>query len=261
MSRDSAVFVVIPAHDEEDRIARTIGCVPGWVRGIVVVDDASSDRTSERAAATQDPRLVLVRHERNSGVGRAIATGYQRALALGAEQLVVMAGDAQMDPADLPALLGPLVSGDADYVKGNRFLHPERKRMPRLRRWGSRTLGLVTRGVSGLDIDDSQCGYTALDARAARLLDLDGMWPRYGYPNDLLIQLGRRGLVVSEVPVRPVYQGEKSGLRAWHMLGILFVVARRALLERRRAGRRGPLARAGLDAGDGASPEASGAAR
>jgi hypothetical protein len=138
-----------------------------------------------------------------------------------------MAGDGQMDPADLPTLLEPLASGKADYVKGNRFRHPERRRMPRLRRWAGKALAAATRSATGLTIDDSQCGYTAMSARAARSVPLDELWPRYGYPNDLLGMLAAEGLRVAEVPVRPVYAGEASGVRPWHAFVVLYVIARR----------------------------------
>ncbi|HSC88623.1 MAG TPA: glycosyltransferase family 2 protein [Polyangiaceae bacterium] len=228
--RARGVFVVIPAHEEEERIVRTIRAVPAEVSGIVVVDDASTDATAERVGSLAEPRLELLRHEQNRGVGAAIASGYLRALERGAQVLVVMAGDAQMDPADLPALLDAIDQGAA-YAKGNRFLHPDARLMPRHRRLGSWLLARLTRWLAGASFDDSQCGYTALSAAAARQLDLQTMWPRYGYPNDLLIQLGRRGLDIVEVPVRPVYAGERSGLRPWHLLTIVGVILRRWRLE------------------------------
>lgn len=226
------VFVIVPAYAEEERIGVTLRGIPSWVENVVVVDDASPDATSAQAEAVGDPRVKVIRHVVNRGVGRAIATGYQTALNLGAEFLVVMAGDNQMDPRDLPALLAPIAVGAADYVKGNRFLHADVGRMPLHRRWGSRLLARLTNAVGGTAIDDSQCGYTVLARRAALAVDWDSLWDRYGYPNDLLITLARRGFRIAEVPVRPVYAGEKSGLRPWHLLTIMWVIARRVLLER-----------------------------
>lgn len=224
------VAVVVPALDESERIGAVIRAMPPWVDAIIVVDDASRDGTYEAAERAGDRRTTVIRHCSNQGVGAAIATGYERGLALGADVLVVMAGDGQMDPADLPALLDPVVNGRADYVKGNRFAHPERGRMPPLRRIAGKVLSAATRKVTGYDIDDSQCGYTALSADAARRLPLRQLWPRYGYPNDLLALLSREGLRVAEVPVRPVYAGEKSGIRPWHAAVVLWILVRRRAL-------------------------------
>ncbi len=229
MWRDARVGVVVPAFCEEERIGRVVTTLPDWVSQVVVVDDASTDRTAERVRELGRARVELICHERNQGVGAAIATGYRRALELGTEILVVMAGDAQMDPCDLPRLIEPIADGRADYVKGNRFVHPEARAMPFFRRVAGAALSSLTRAATGLAVDDTQCGFTALSAAAARELPLDELWPRYGYPNDLLGMLAAGGFRVAEVPVRPVYRGEKSGVRPWHVLSIAGVIARRAI--------------------------------
>ncbi|HEX5101309.1 MAG TPA: glycosyltransferase, partial [Polyangiaceae bacterium] len=159
-------------------------------------------------------------------VGAAIVTGYRQALADGHDVLAVMAGDDQMHPDDLEPLVRAVLAG-ADYAKGNRFRHAQARRMPLARRVGGELLSLATRKASGLALGDSQCGYTALAAHAARRLPLGELWPRYGYPNDLLLLLGAHGMRVREVPVRPVYADEASGLRPWHVLSILGVILRR----------------------------------
>jgi hypothetical protein len=143
-----------------------------------------------------------------------------------------MAGDGQMDPADLASVLVPVLRGAADYVKGNRFLHAERNRMPFGRRLAGKVLAGLTRRATGLAIDDSQCGYTAISAQALRSLPLDELWPRYGYPNDLLGLLAAAGLRVAEVAVRPIYADEASGIRPWHALVVSGLVARRFLKTR-----------------------------
>ena len=125
-----------------------------------------------------------------------------------------------------------MLSGRADYVKGNRFRHVNVHDMPLLRRLGGMLLSSVTRLATGLMVDDTQCGYTALSAAAARRLPLDDLWPRFGYPNDLLMLLAARGMRVHEVPVRPVYADEASGLRPWHVLQIMGVIGRRWRSER-----------------------------
>lgn len=222
-----SIAVVVPAHQEERLIARTLQGLPPLVDHVVVVDDASSDRTAEAARAVGDPRVVVLRHPENLGVGAALVTGYRHALQLGADVMVVMAGDNQMDPVDLPRLLAPICEGRADYVKGNRFVHPEARNMPWARRLAGRWLARLTRTASGLDIDDSQCGYTALRAEMAQRLPLARLWPRYGYPNDLLLLLANAGARVREVPVRPVYASERSGIRPWHALVVTRVIAAR----------------------------------
>ncbi len=221
------IAVVVPAYREERLIRTTLRGIPTWVDVIVVVDDGSDDGTCAAVREAGDPRVVLLVHGSNRGVGAAIATGYARALSLGADILVVMGGDAQMDPADLPNLLAPIVAGEADYVKGNRFVHAEVRNMPAMRRLAGRCLAALTRATTGLDIDDSQCGYTALAAQAALRLPLETLWPRYGYPNDLLALLASRGLRVREVAVRPVYGQEVSGVRPWHAAVVAWVIVQR----------------------------------
>jgi len=220
MYRHLRVAVVIPAYNESRKIAATVASVPGIVDHVVVIDDASSDNTSAQAHAaglrrSAPERVEVVRHVQNRGVGGAIATGYRRALELAVDVAVVMAGDGQMDPSDLPALLAPIAADDADYVKGNRFLHPTIwTTMPPSRIVGNVLLSAATRVTSGYGhIFDSQCGYTAIHRRALASIDLDAVWARYGYPNDLLSRLRVAGVRVADVPVRPVY-GEhwRSGI-------------------------------------------------
>jgi glycosyltransferase involved in cell wall biosynthesis len=229
MWQGSRIHVIVPAYAEERLIQRALAGIPDFVDEIVVVDDCSPDATEASVRAFGSDRVRLVIHSQNRGVGAAIVTGYRTALASGADVMAVMAGDAQMDPADLERVISPVVEGRADYVKGNRFQHADRSAMPLARRLGGGLLSSLTRLATGLDIDDSQCGYTALSARAAAELPLDELWPRYGYPNDLLLLLAARGFLVSEVPVRPVYRDEVSGVRAWHVATIAGVIARRKL--------------------------------
>lgn len=204
--RQLRIAVVIPAFNEGTKIAATIASVPEFVDDIYLIDDASSDDTS--AAAERCGRaLHVIRHEENRGVGAAISTGYRHVLASDADVAVVMAGDGQMDPQDLPALLAPIVDGEADYVKGNRFKHPDVwTAMPKSRIVGNIVLSAATRVTSGYHhVFDSQCGYTAIHRRALTAIDLDVLWARYGYPNDLLSRLYVAGVRVVDVPVRPIY--------------------------------------------------------
>jgi glycosyltransferase involved in cell wall biosynthesis len=230
MYRGLRIAVVIPAFNEEIAIARAIRSVPGFVDDVIVVDDASHDATSLQAARAADARVVVVRHEANRGVGGAIVTGYRRALALGADVAAVMAGDGQMDPADLPALLAPIAEGRADYVKGNRFRHPDIwEAMPATRLVGNIVLSLLSKPISGYwRLFDSQCGYTAITRHALLALDLDRVFERYGYPNDVLARLHAAGARALDVPVRPIYGAAwKSGIRLSTVFyPILFVLAR-----------------------------------
>lgn len=210
MYRQLPVAVVIPAFNEERAIGAAVAAVPAFVDRVIVVDDASADDTSAHARAAAEARrgaYEVVRHDVNRGVGAAIVTGYRRALAAGCEIAAVMAGDGQMDPEDLPAVLDPIVDGAADYVKGNRFAHPDVwTAMPALRIVGNLVLSAATKVTSGYrHVFDSQCGYTAIHARACAAIDLDGLFPRYGYPNDLLARLHVAGMRVVDVPVRPIY--------------------------------------------------------
>jgi glycosyltransferase involved in cell wall biosynthesis len=233
------VAVVIPAYCEARLITRTLSGLPDFVDAIYVVDDASSDGTAEAAAASGDPRLSVIVHERNQGVGAAIVTGYRAALSEQADVVAVMAGDAQMDPAELRSVVAPVVAGVADYVKGNRFRSALRRHMPWPRRLAGAVLSAFTRLASGLSVDDCQCGYTAIGRRALTTLPLGELWPRFGYPNDLLLMLARHRLQVSEVTVRPIYADERSDVRPWHALVIIYLIARGALSARARHQRAG----------------------
>lgn len=229
----TAVAVVVPAYNEALLIGRTLSRVPEFVRTIVVVDDGSVDGTHEAALAVKDPRVEIVRLPENRGVGAAIAAGYRVAFAQGAQVCAVMAGDAQMDPDDLPRVLAPVLRGEADYVKGDRLSFPEARRQMPWTRWiGNRVLSWLTRLATGTEVRDSQCGYTAISRHAAALLPLEKLWPRYGYPNDLLGMLAERDLRVHDVTVRPVYADEISGVGLRHALCVVPFVLARVLLRR-----------------------------
>ncbi|HLK88449.1 MAG TPA: glycosyltransferase family 2 protein [Polyangia bacterium] len=223
MFRQAVVAVVVPAFDEGDKIAATIRSVPGFVDHLIVVDDGSGDATAAiaRGAGGRGGRAVeVIVHPENRGVGAAIASGYTRALALGADAIAVMAGDGQMDPADLPRLLTPVVDGTADYAKGNRFAWPGGwRQMPPVRMAGNLVLSWLTRLASGYRrLGDSQCGYTVASRRALSAARPERMFARYGYPNDLLARLGAAGVRVVDVPVRPIYGPTwRSGLRPWRV--------------------------------------------
>ena len=211
-----SVAVVVPAFDEERLIGTTLAGIPEFVDHVFVVDDASRDATAERARSSGDARVEVISHERNQGVGAAILTGYRRALAAGIDVTCVMAGDNQMDPADLEAIAGPVARGEADYAKANRlFTGRAWELIPHTRYLGNAVLSLLTKIASGYwHVADSQSGYTAIARETLDLLDLDRIYERYGFPNDMLVHLNVINARVRDVPSRPVYGvGESSGIR------------------------------------------------
>jgi glycosyltransferase involved in cell wall biosynthesis len=214
------VAVVVPAFDEELLVAETIRGIPAFVDLIVVVDDHSSDGTAERARAVGDPRVEVIEHAENQGVGAAIATGYERCRELGVDVTCVMAGDNQMDPGELAALVGPVARGEVDYAKANRLVSGEAWQLiPRSRYLGNAVLSLLTKIASGYwHVADSQAGYTALSLDALRRLDVERLYRRYGFPNDMLVHLNVQNARVRDVPSRPIYGvGERSGIRVRHV--------------------------------------------
>jgi GT2 family glycosyltransferase len=244
MIEGKRIAVVVPAFNEADKISWTVRSIPSYVDHLIVVDDGSRDATAARAEAAfrehdRGRGREVLRHPQNRGVGAAIATGYQRAVELGVDAVAVMAGDAQMDPRDLPALLAPVLCGDADYTKGNRFAWPDGARaMPFARRWGNWTLSWLTRFATGYPaLFDSQCGYTVASRRALHAIAPQGMFTRYGYPNDLLGRLAAASARVVDVPVRPVYGPSwRSGLQPWRVAWPISRLLLRMGLERVRRG-------------------------
>jgi glycosyltransferase involved in cell wall biosynthesis len=210
------VAVVVPAHDEEGLVGTTIAAIPAFVDRIYVVDDGSRDATAERARAAGDGRVEVVAHDRNRGVGAAIVTGYQRALADGIDAVGVMAADNQMDPADLEKLTLPVVRGELDYAKANRLVSGEAWNLiPRTRYLGNAVLSMLTKIASGYwHVADSQSGYTVISREMLGMLDLDRVYTGYGFPNDFLVHLNVWNARVRDFPSRPIYGvGERSGIR------------------------------------------------
>jgi len=211
-----SVAVVVPAHNEERLIGDTLAGIPAFVDRVFVVDDASTDETAARVRGSTDSRVRLLSRERNGGVGAAIVTGYQEALAEEVDVTCVMAADNQMDPADLLTLVEPVARGEVDYAKANRLVSGEAwNLMPRTRYLGNAILSLLTKIASGYwHVADSQTGYTAITRPLLAQLDLDRVYPGYGFPNDLLVHLNVWNARVRDFPSRPVYGvGERSGIR------------------------------------------------
>src|SRR5437764_4996755 len=215
------VGVVVPAYDEEALIAATLGGIPPLVDRIFVVDDGSTDRTRERALGPGDPRVEVLSHERRSGVGAATITGYRRALADGLDVVVVMNGDNQMDPHDLPTLVEPVVRGELDYSKANRLSTGLAWQLiPKTRFFGNAILSMLTKVASGYwHVADSQSGYTVVSREMLEQLDLDHVYTNYGFPNDMLVHLNVWNARVRDFPSRPIYGvGERPNMRHRHVV-------------------------------------------
>jgi glycosyltransferase involved in cell wall biosynthesis len=233
MFRDQRLAVVVPCYNEQVLIRRVIETMPESVDRVFVVDDKSTDDTASvvQEYVDQAPeRVVLIRHAENQGVGGAIASGYNASLAERFDVTVVMAGDAQMDPAELPVIVGPVARGECDYTKGNRLFSGEAWDMiPRVRYLGNAMLSLLTKIASGYwHVADSQSGYTAIGLKALETIDWDKMYKRYGQPNDLLVRLNIHDFRVQDVPIRPIYGiGEKSGIRPLRMIPRLALLLHR----------------------------------
>jgi glycosyltransferase involved in cell wall biosynthesis len=216
MLEGKRVGVVVPAYDEEALIGETLGGIPAFVDCILVVDDASRDATAELARAFGDPRVEVISHDANRGVGAAIVTGYRRALEHDLDVVAVMAADNQMDPADLATLVQPVARGELDYAKANRlFTGQAWVLIPRTRYIGNAILSMLTKIASGYwHVADSQSGYTAIARPMLAQLDLDRVYTGYGFPNDLLVHLNVWSARVRDFPSRPVYGvGERSGIK------------------------------------------------
>lgn len=222
---DQTIAVVVPAYNEESKIAAMLAGIPDYVAKIFVIDDCSKDKTAEivRERSRNDARITLLRPKENIGVGGAIVMGYKAVIESGHDIAVVMAGDGQMDPVDLPILLKEIVEDKCDYAKGNRFLRgsAEISKIPRHRIFGNLILSVLTKIVSGYwHVSDSQSGYTAINRRALEAVNWDQCYPRYGCPNDYLVRLNIANMRVSDVPITAVY-GENwtSSMRSWKVIG------------------------------------------
>jgi dolichol-phosphate mannosyltransferase len=213
-TQPAAVAVVVPAYRVARHIAAVVRGIPPWVRAIIVVDDASPDDIAEAIQGIGDPRLRLVRHERNRGVGGAVMTGYEEAIRLGCRILVKVDGDGQMDPSRIRDLILPIEHGRADYTKGNRFLHrAELQKMPLLRRFGNTILTFLTKSASGYwSLYDPANGFTAIHSVVWEQLERDRIDSRYFFETSMLIELGCARAVVEDVPIPAIYADEASSL-------------------------------------------------
>ena len=216
------VSVVIPAYQAERSLSVVISGIPKFVRSIIAVADGCRDQTLRvmEEVAQRDRRVIVMAHDVNRGVGAAMRTGYRRAVEEGAEIIVKMDSDNQMDPGYLPHLILPIALGAADYSKGNRFLRPETiYRMPKIRLLGNAVLSFVTKLSTGYwSILDPTNGYTAISREALGAVDLERLDDRYFFESSMLVELGMARAVVLDVPMPSRYRGEESHLRIVHSL-------------------------------------------
>jgi len=215
MFRDTRVHVIIPAYNVEAHLVGVLRGIPDFVDAVTVVDDGSTDGTAEAAKSVGDPRVTVLQSPTNEGVGGAMVRGFQHALTQGEGIIVKMDGDGQMDAADLPRLLDPIVDGRSDYAKGNRFLRShELDIMPRARLAGNFVLTFLTKLASGYwNVFDPQNGYLAISSGTLRLLDLDRISRRYFFENDMLIHLNIFDARVRDVAMPSRYGAERSSMR------------------------------------------------
>lgn len=228
----------MPAYNEEKLIFKVIEGMPDYVDKIIVVDDASSDKTAKQVEKYQRKlknRLVLIRHRVNQGVGGAIVSGYKRALKEKIDVIAVMAGDNQMDPGDLKKIIRPVVLNQVEYTKGNRLFEGQSWQLiPHSRYFGNALLSLLTKIASGYwHIADSQSGYTGISNQALKKIKLDKVYKEYGMPNDLLVKLNIVNCRVRDVPIKPVYNvGEKSKMKVFLVIPKITWLLAKGFVER-----------------------------
>ena len=239
-SNEPKVAVVIPAFNEGGRVGNVVEAIPREiVYDIIVVDDHSTDATAEESIKNGATHVVSCAFR---GVGAAIKTGYREALKRGADVLVVVAGDGQHDPHEIPRILEPVLNGNADYVVGDRLNSSMHETdMSTFRFVGNRILSLLTQVLTGLEVRDSQCGFTAITRDALEKLDLQWVTNSWGVPNDILFECAVQRLKVKYVNVK-AYRGERrSYIRIYSYIPrMIFVLLRgrmRLVRSRKSAGR------------------------
>ena len=214
--RPLRVGVVVPCYRERANILTVLAAMPEQVTTVFCVDDGCPQQTGDWVATQcRDVRVQVLRHARNQGVGAAMRTGYRAALAAGMDIVVKIDGDGQMDPRDLPRLIAPIVSDQADYTKGNRFYRLDGLVvMPLARICGNIVLSFVSKLSTGYwQSFDPNNGYTAIDGRVLELLPLDAINDGYFFESDMLFRLNTLRAVVRDVPMQARYGNEESGLR------------------------------------------------
>lgn len=216
------VYVIIPCYKVVKHIADVVQSIGSEVDRIIVVDDCCPDGSGDFVIQKMDdPRVIVLKHDHNKGVGGAVMTGYKYALFDGADICVKIDGDGQMDPTLIPSIIRPIVAGQADYVKGNRFCSLyDVSTMPKLRLFGNTMLSFMTKISSGYwSVFDPTNGFTAIHRCALQRLSLDQIDERYFFETNMLIALGGLRARVLDMPMQAVYGDEVSGLKIKDILG------------------------------------------
>ncbi|HCK66054.1 MAG TPA: glycosyl transferase family 2 [Anaerolineae bacterium] len=234
------IVIIIPAYRVEQDIEKVLRGIPDYVKHIIVVDDASPDSTSMviTALSNSDSRLILIQHSHNQGVGGAMISGFKKALELGAQIVVKIDGDGQMDASYIPALITPLIQGKADYTKGNRFRDfSSLQKMPLIRRVGNLGLSFLTKAATGYwNIFDPTNGFFAIRAEVLAQLPLEKIDKRYFFETSMLANLYLLNAFVLDIPIPARYGNEKSHLSIYRTLfefpyKLLITFLRRVLLK------------------------------
>lgn len=222
---DQKIAVVIPCYKVRAHVLGVIEAIGPDISRIYAIDDACPENSGDLIEEEcKDPRLTVIRHEANQGVGGAVMTGYRAAASDGADIIVKLDGDGQMDPALLQTIARPVIEGRADYAKGNRFYSLWYVRqMPRARLWGNAGLSFLTKLSSGYwSVFDPTNGYTAIHRAAIERLEFANISKRYFFETDMLINLGNARAVVADVPMQAIYGDEVSSLHAGRELVSFF---------------------------------------
>lgn len=221
-SASYGIAVVIPCYRVTRHVQKVVDAIGAEVDAIYCVDDACPDGSGDFIErAIRDPRVRVLRHEQNAGVGGAVMTGYRQAAEDGARVIVKIDGDGQMDPSLIPAFVAPILRREADYTKGNRFWSlREIKQMPLLRRIGNLGLSFMSKASTGYwNIFDPTNGYTAIHADVAARLPFDSISQRYFFETDMLFRLNAMRAVVIDIPMDANYGDETSGLKISNIVG------------------------------------------
>lgn len=205
MYKNKKICITIPAYNEEKSIKKVIKSLPDFIDKIIIVDDCSQDKTSETVEQLQktDSRIILIRHQKNQGVGAAFHTGIDYALENKADILVNIDADGQFDSSDIPKLLHPILNNEADFVTGSRFIRKDNiPNMPKIRLWGNKQIAKIVSYLSKNKFYDVSCGFRAYNKKALLNLNLFGS---FTYTQETFLDLSFKGLRIKEIPVQVKY--------------------------------------------------------
>lgn len=222
MKAGTKVAVVIPSYKVKAHILNVIRSIGPEINSIYVVDDKCPQESGNYVLMNnKDERVKVIFNDVNKGVGGAVMNGYKAAIADGADIIVKIDGDGQMDPSLIAAFISPIINGEADYTKGNRFFNLESlASMPKIRLFGNAILSLMTKLSSGYwNLFDPTNGYTAIHANVAKYLPFDKISNRYFFETDVLFRLNTLKAVVVDIPMEAKYEDEESNLKISKIMG------------------------------------------